>query len=400
MRRRFLQCLCTLFVTCVLTNVEAQQGQLAPIPPASAAFATHGTIQQDDETDKEAIAKSLNEIHQRLKALEAGAGQLATDQESGTFTQRLSSLEDGAARSNEAIADIDESQGYFPRIGHGDASMKIFGRLNADYWTFPSQGADINALEGGVPQDRFVFRRMRIGVSGTVNDNMLYKIEMEFAGGINPGYRDAYLGWDHLPIFNRLLIGNQKRPYGLDSMNSSRYNVFMERPFAVEAFNQDSRRLGIASYGYSDDLRSNWRYGLFNQELIQNKSGYIGNNYQAELAGRYARTWWYDDCSGGRGYGHIGISSSYGSPDGLDPVNNQSRYRTRPEARSTFRWLNTGRIAGANEYLLGGIETVFNVGPLNITAEYQGSQVERLAFFGPSVQFHGGYAQAASFPYW
>ena len=72
---------------------------------------------------------------------------------------------------------------------------------------------------------------------------MNYKIEMEFAGGNKSEFRDAYLGWKNLPKIGKLQLGNQKRPYGLDHLNSSRYNVFLERPFVIESFNQDARRL-------------------------------------------------------------------------------------------------------------------------------------------------------------
>ena len=94
---------------------------------------------------------------------------------------------------------------------------------------------------------------MRFGVRGTVKDNMEYRIEMEFAGGNASEFRDAWLGFNELPVLQTLLIGNQKRPYGLDHLNSSRYNVFLERPFVIESFNQDARRFGIVSYGITED---------------------------------------------------------------------------------------------------------------------------------------------------
>ena len=47
-------------------------------------------------------------------------------------------------------------------------------------------------------------------VAGTVKTNMIYKIEMEFAGGVESQYRDVYLGFEHLPCLQTVLIGNQK----------------------------------------------------------------------------------------------------------------------------------------------------------------------------------------------
>jgi phosphate-selective porin OprO/OprP len=281
-------------------------------------------------------------------------------------------------------------------MGHGNGSMKLSGRVHADYWAFPKVNPGIFPLEatadnpGGDPQDRTGFRRLRFGVSGKVKDNMVYKIEMEFAGGNNVEFRDAYLGWNDLPFFRTLLIGNQKRPLGLDHLNSSRYNVFMERPFVIESFNQDARRFGIESYGYSKDERWNWRYGVFNMELTQATGNYVGDHYQLDAAGRLANTAWYDESSNGRGYAHFAISGSMRFPDGLGP-NNQSRYRHRPEARSSNRWLDTGQIAGADQENIIGLETAINFGALQFVGEYMFSDISRQPGFGPDVHLHGGY---------
>ena len=111
--------------------------------------------------------------------------------------------------------------------------MKVVGRVHVDYWGFPESSAAVNAIETGdptrSPQDRLGFRRIRFGVRGNVNPNMEYRIEMEFAGANNSEFRDVWLGFHDLDVLQTVLIGNQKRPYGLDHLNSSRYNVFIER---------------------------------------------------------------------------------------------------------------------------------------------------------------------------
>lgn len=67
-----------------------------------------------------------------------------------------------------------------------------------------------------------------------------------------------YIGWEE-PCSN-VARWRPKTSYRLDHINSSRYNVFMERPGVVEAFNQDARRFGICSYGFSEDEFYNWRF--------------------------------------------------------------------------------------------------------------------------------------------
>lgn len=351
--------------------------------------------QQEDVDPDKVVARTLDDHNKRLKAIEELAARLNQDQAEGTFASRLGAVEGDVEKSLEAVGDVRKSLKDYVKTGHGNASMKLSGRVHADYWHFISAEPGIDVMEGEIPQDRFGFRRLRFGVSGKVRDNMVYKIEMEFAAGNRTEFRDAYLGWTDLPRLKTVLMGNQKRPYGLDHLNSSRYNVFLERPFVIEANNQDARRLGTCSYGYSRDERYNWRFGVFNQELVQATGNYIGNDYQLEVAGRLATTWWWDQCSDGRGYGHLGFSGAWGWPDG-GAANNQSRYRTRPEARSSKRWIDTYQIDGSNSFLLGGLEYVLNVGPTQFVAEYQMVDVGRDAGFSDSY-FHGGYFYVSYF---
>ena len=330
--------------------------------------------------------------------------------DSGTFDEFLEETEKRWEEQLDTNKALEKSIKGSVQPGGKDITMKLSGRIHLDHWAFPGDSPGTNAFETGNadndPDDRIAFRRIRFGVGGDIWENMLYKIEMEFAGGNDVEFRDVYLGFEHLPYLQTVLIGNQKRPYGLDHLNSSRYNVFLERPFVIEAFNQDARRVGIQSYGVSDDLAYNWRYGVFNQRLIQDEGAYISDHYQLEVAGRLAHTYWYDECSDGRGYAHFGISGSVAHPDGsagadapndLGRDQNEARFRHRPEARSTNRWLDTGRIAGAQWYELIGLEKVINVGPTQIVGEYQYIFMQNEAGINPDMQFHGGYAYISYF---
>jgi phosphate-selective porin OprO/OprP len=172
------------------------------------------------------------------------------------------------------------------------------------------------------------------------------------------------------------------------------------------AFNQDARRRGICSGGVSDDQAWNWQYGVFNQRLVQDEGHYDSDHYQAELAGRLANTIWYDECSGGRGYAHWGVSGAVADPDGSNngaapPPNpwgradNEAQFSTRPEARSVERWLDTGAILGADQYELLGLESVLNVGPVQIVGELQNVWLQRNG--GGDPHFHGAYVYVSYF---
>lgn len=315
------------------------------------------------------------------------------DDEDPSLAERISALEKSWQKQQESAAKKTADDAKKP-------SVKVSGRIHLDYWGYPDSSAGANAFETGDstedPLDRFLFRRLRFGVAGDLPANMQYKIEIDFAGGSEVKFKDAYLGWHDLPVLQTLRLGNQKRPYGLDHLNSSRYNVFMERPFVIEAFNQDARRLGICSYGVSDNDAWNWRYGAFLMEDISDVGETLSDHYQVEFAGRLANTIWYDECSDGRGYAHWAIAGTVADPDGLSP-DNQGEFQTRPEARTSSRWLDTGQIAGADTYELLGAEGVVNLGPIQVVGEYQIVWLQRAPGFGSDVELHGGYVYLSYF---
>ena len=264
---------------------------------------------QDQEKPSQ-LANDFNLLDLHLRELEDDVENRlrARDQEGEASEKSKEELEERLAKLEKALEEqqqaTEELDGTLPSIvyhGHKKPKMTLIGRIHLDYWAFPEADETLFPLEGGNPQDRVAFRRMRIGVKGDLNDNMFYKYEGEFAGGAVSSYRDVYIGFDNLPHLNTVIIGNHKRPYGLDHLNSSRYNVFIERPFIVEAFNQDARRLGFSSNGVSKDEKYNWRYGIWHEELTQDFPGWIGDHYQLEGAARFAATPWYDESSGGAG---------------------------------------------------------------------------------------------------
>ncbi len=387
----------------VLVVPNAAQGQTANSWDRFAeAFAdndqTIALTEAVDDAVGNDVDQTLKEYDEAIKRLDEAVAELDAE--------KIEEIESDLSDLSDAF-DKFSGDKTIVHSGSSASTMKVSGRIHADYWSFPETSPGIDQLEGGPfgPQARLGFRRVRFGVAGDLTSNMLYKIEMEFAGGNDAEFRDVYLGWKELPLLRTLLLGNQKRPYGLDHLNSSRYNVFLERPFVIEGFNQDARRFGLCSYGVSEDERWNWRYGVYNQRLIQDEGNYIGDNLQMEFASRLANTIWYDEVSGGRGYAHWAVSGSYASPagnrggdvDGTGPFQNEARFRTRPEARSATRWLDTGRIAGTEDYNLLGLEGVANFGPLQLVTEWQQVWLNRDNGVGTNLEFWGAYFYAAYF---
>ncbi|QDV70539.1 Phosphate-selective porin O and P [Rosistilla carotiformis] len=333
-----------------------------------------------------------------------------------TKDERDELIEDLTKRLDGMEKSWDEYQGKITKEAEAKkkkSSYKMGGRLHMDYWNFMDNSPGIGYFEhddaaeanyGTDPEDRFLFRRLRLEIEGTVPENMVFRIQMDFNNPSTPEYKDAYIGWTNLPYNQTLLLGNQKRPMGLDHLNSSRHNVFMERPFAVEAFNEDARRIGLAMYGHNDSESTFWAYGIYNLENTSTTGRFIGDSMQMGGYGRVGGSPWYDEVSGGRGYWHVAMSGAVAKPDGdasaADSNSNEARFRTRPEARSDSRWLNTGRIVGADWFETIGLESMLNIGSLQITSEYLFNWVQRddqIAGSGPDTHFHGGYIFASYF---
>ena len=300
------------------------------------------------------------------------------------------------------------------------SSWKMSGRIHLDNWNFINTDGGTNFLESGDvgidPQDRWDFRRIRLEFSGAVPNNMIFRTQIDFNNPAVAEMKDVYMGFTNLPNNQELWIGNQKRPIGLDHLNSSRHNVFAERPLAVETFNEDARRLGIQMHGHADDFSCSWHYGAFLLENINTDGRVRGDYDEGGFYARLVRNPWYDDVSGGRGYYHCALVGSANVVDGNgqfdnDDNQNQGRFRTRPLARSDERWWNTGRIAGANNYQQFGYESMLNIGALQITSEYFGTTLQRdsftipatalvnpnVTFAGDDLFFHGGYIFASYF---
>lgn len=339
---------------------------------------------------------------------ELTAFQQAVDSNNSNFAERLDELEDHWEELDRDWDKFNAAEKKKKSDAESKPTFKINGRIHADYWDFVNSSEGIGFFEnpdeflsngdpnpafGAAPEDRALFRRIRLEMKGDILENMLWRMQIDFNNPSSAEMKDVYIGFDELPNNQRLLIGHQKRPIGLDHLNSSRYNVFVERPFVVEAFNEDARRLGAAVHGYTDDESMNWSYGAYFLENISRDGRYIGNSQQMSLNARLAGSPWYDEASGGRGYFHYAVSGMWARPDGdtdaADTNSNEARFRTRTGNRSNERWLNTGRIAGADNYEILGLEGIFNVGPFQLVSEFQHTWLQRDG--APDVQFNGAY---------
>jgi phosphate-selective porin OprO/OprP len=89
------------------------------------------------------------------------------------------------------------------------------------------------------------------------------------------------------------------------------------------------------------------------------------------------------------------VSGTTASTDPAGGNTTTARFRTRPEARTASRWLDTGNILGADSYQLGGLEGVLNLGPWQFVGEYQRVWMQRDAL--ADLEFDGAYVYVSYF---
>ncbi len=315
--------------------------------------------------------------------------------------QAMHPVKDDTARIEEIVAKYLKEEQKQKALDR--PTVSVFGRIHLEALFFPEDSPGIDYLEnpltGDDVEDRIQFRRIRLGARGKISPTGIYCLELDFGTPEIPTFRDTFLGFEDLPWLQTLLIGNQKRPLGLDAWNSNTNVIFMERPLPVTAFNPNFRRIGIQSYGYTEDESVNWQFGIFESSDIKSVGRYLGDNLQLCSITRLASTPWYDETSDGRGYFHLGIANMVSSADGnataTSSHQNQARFSTRPELRTSSQWLDTGSLTGATGYDTLGLETVLNIGSWQFTGEYLDTWVNRQA--DANLFFDGGYVQAAYF---
>ena len=376
-------------------------------------------IADEPRANERDLLDRLEAAERRIAELEAGqplGGPGNSDSGSATLSNGTSGDKNGLAEQLNSLQqdwnEFQRTQQKEKQDARSKPTFDIGGRIQVDYWSFLEESDGIGYFEhpdaddplfGVDPENRFLFRRIRLETEGTVPDLMFWRLQVDFNEPENPQMKDVYLGWE-LPDNRRLIVGHQKLPLSLDALYSSRFTTFMERPQVVDAFVTDYRRLGAMLYGNSNDLLFNWRYGIFETANIQDPGRYIGDSLQLGGYGRLASTPWYDEANGGRNYLHLGVAGSVVRPDGdvtdADSNDNVARFAARPEGRTDGRWIDTGPIRGAQWYQQMGLEAVINVGALQLTGEFMSTWVQRdstTAGTGPDVNFHGGYVQAGYF---
>ncbi len=218
-------------------------------------------------------------------------------------------------------------------------------------------------------------RRARLNIKTKIADNWEAKLQFDFTeDDASDRIKDAYVkygGWQMMDI----LVGQDKEPFGLEAITSSKNLSFIERSMVSDAFGP-GRNIGIALNGDTNNLT--WQLGVYESQDREDD----GDTYAA--TGRLTVVPWKTDT----GFFHLGMSGSYRDYDG-----EEFEIKESAEIHTADNIIYSDEI-DTDYLLLYGIETAFCMGPLSFQGEYMISDVN--AVDGDDDATFDGYYLAAS----
>jgi len=268
------------------------------------------------------------------------------------------------------------------KVENTDKSIKLKfgGRIMYDYGFYSlndeaeSNGYTLASSNGNE------FRRARFFTSGTIYNNVDFKLQIDFTGG-KVTLKDAYITLKKLPIGN-LKVGHFKEPFRLEALTSSKYITFMERALPISMIPE--RNSGFMLFNETSNKRFGWQLGLF-------RGADKSTSDSPEANGDYAIT---SRISGlavknEKALLHLGASYSYRKPQ----EDKTYGYSVRPETHISDKYIKTN-VDGVENVNLFNLEAALVNGSFSIQSEFSNAKAKSTI---SNESFKSFYAQASYF---
>lgn len=264
----------------------------------------------------------------------------------------------------------------------GRFKVAVSGRAYWDTsWRSSSDFPPATAGGDNITGDTTFFRSARLGVSGTIHQHTIFKVDLDFATG-TVKLKDVFLGLTQLGPVGDLLAGHFKETFSLSYMNSSRYLFFMERAAPTNAF-VPGRNVGIALHNYTLlGKRLTAALGIYRTTDDQG-SGTGDGQYSLTLrvTGLILRD------EGRHLFLHAGFAYSYRGDDMV-------QYRARPDTGTGAYLVDTGTLA-VDDTSLFNFTLAFVWMSMVATVEFY--YTDHSLTGGGGANFDGGYLEIG---YW
>ncbi len=242
------------------------------------------------------------------------------------------------------------------KIVRADTKLELGGLLMWDYDHFSGAHSE-DKKEGNHNGSELELRQARIDIKSNFNKNWEAKLQVSFTDSdSSTDIEDAYIkftGWDYAIV----TIGQDKEPFGLEKMTSSKDITFVERSMATNALAPGSHPgLGLSK----DTKRYTWAIGVY--EAIDRKSK--GDTYA--LTGRMTFAAWQNKNS----IFHLGIAGSV-----RDYGREKYEIEEHAEVHTAKEIVSSGKTL-TNRINLLGLEAAWIKGPLSLQAEYMSAFIK------------------------
>lgn len=368
-----------------------------------AIMLSSGTAQADQRDDDIAIMKKqiemlLTEVKQ-LKGITEDSDVLAlevqtlkeqqaqTQSESDLLTKQVSNLRTQSSISGSTVdnfaliepaaggvrgASFETTMNPAPKFNYGDFSWQPFGVLHMDAAFFDDDKFD--------HPDGAELRRARLGMKGTVAENVGYVVEADFgnSGSSLINAFVSYTGFDN----GEIRFGHNRSPYSLEASTNTDDTTFIEFSAPTAAFDV-GEVVGVGGHFHGDKWSAG--LGLYNQNTALQDTDDEG----WRVAGRLAVTPVKDEDS----LVHIGASGAYVAS--RDQTNSFVFGATAENAIQTTNSVQA-TVANADSHTIAGVEAAVVHGPLSVQGEYFKVSVDANTA-GTDADFDGGYLQASYF---
>ncbi len=356
--------------------------------------AVAGVAAADEIDDLRDTVKGLN---QRLKTLEKK--QQAQEKYNENFLNFMKQEREAGRAMGENDFRAYWDKGLRFESGNGQFKLKLGGRIQVDMGWIDDTGIESDTDEN--LEDGTEFRRLRLYASGSIYNNVGYKLQVDFAGvqgGGEVDIKDAYIQVKKLPVVGTLTVGHYVQPFSLEQITSSKYLEFLERGLPT-TFAPD-RQVGIMLNNSLLDKKLNWYVSVY--RLTSPEGGRDESDGGYNLASRVTYVPWFENK--GEKLIHLGVAYNlqYAEDAYGDTALNAGnvRFRARPEYHNTERLIDTGTFNHVEWINMIGAEAIFHHGPFWAQGEYIGVWAEEDSPTGTTAYDHnfcGWYISAGYF---
>ncbi|MEE4259337.1 MAG: porin [Bacteroidales bacterium] len=238
----------------------------------------------------------------------------------------------------------------------------------AMYYGDNTYQGDDNKIGNGVN-----IRRMRFAMKAILWGNWGAEIDFDF-GNNAVDIKDAYVRY--IGKNWQIKAGNFREPFSMETMTTSRYITFMERPYSTEQ--APSRHLGVDYKMFFNKVF--FEVGVFSSnianDLIRDQNKSKGTDAGWSVTGRFA----FAPIKKDKQVLHLGIASSYRVPkiQEIGDPENSFRYGENAETEiNRKKYIDTDWVPYCETKVLLGGEIAYAVKNFRVQGEYIRTSIKR-----------------------